>query len=70
MFLGEGAEGQTTTWKREREHLRNVTDCQEHFGSARLTQTHFLWSELSSTQTRCPRAREGACRSKQTPLRD
>lgn len=38
MFLGEGAEGQATTWEREQEHLKNVANCQEQFGRARLTQ--------------------------------
>lgn len=38
MLLGEGAEGQATTWEREQEHLKNVADCQEQFGRARLTQ--------------------------------
>lgn len=39
MFLGEGAEGQGTTWEREQEHLKNMANCQEKLGRARLTQS-------------------------------
>lgn len=38
MFLGEGAEGHETTWEREQKHLKNMANCQEKLGRARLTQ--------------------------------
>lgn len=45
MVPGEGAKGQTMTWKRKPEHLKNITNRQSNLAA------QFLWSELSSIQT-------------------